>query len=88
MIGMRMREHDRIGMEPLKFSQPIKAAVDYHICAAVRNHQGRVHAMPSRPLLYLTARAEEGQFHREKLAFLRVRRRATAFYPRSAMITL
>jgi hypothetical protein len=26
--------------------------------------------MPSRPLLYLTARAEELQFHQEKLGFL------------------
>jgi hypothetical protein len=35
MIRMRVREHDRPRMQPLKVSQPIKAAIDHHIGAAI-----------------------------------------------------
>src|SRR5437016_10691176 len=63
MIRMRVREHDRLRMQPLKFSQPIKAAIDHHIGAAIRDHRRGTHGMPSRALLDLTARAKERQFH-------------------------
>ena len=66
VIGMRVREHDRARTQPLKFSKPIKAAIDHHIGAAAGDHQRRVHVMPSRPLLNLTARAEKYQVHLEK----------------------
>jgi hypothetical protein len=46
-------------MQPLEFPEPIEAAINHHIDAAIRDHQRRMHAMPSRPLLNLTARAEE-----------------------------
>ena len=58
-----MREHDRAGIYAFQFSQPIKAAIDHHIGAAIRDHQRGMHAMPSRALLDLTARAKERQFH-------------------------
>jgi len=64
VVGMRVREHNRAGMHPLKFSQPIKAAIDHYIGAAVRNHQRSVHTVPSCSLLDLAACAEESQFHR------------------------
>jgi len=35
MIGMRMRQHDRVGIQSLKFSQPIKTAVNHHPGAPV-----------------------------------------------------
>src|SRR4026209_1225755 len=69
VIRMRVREHDRARLRPFKFPQPIKAAVDHHIRAAIGDHQRSVHMMPTRPLLYLTARAEERQFHQESLVF-------------------
>jgi hypothetical protein len=69
VIGMRVREHDRPRMQPLKFSQPIKAAIDHHVGTAIRDHQRSVHTMASRPLLNLTTRAKERQFHRRTLIF-------------------
>src|SRR5438309_10226857 len=63
MLRMRVREHDRLRMQPLKLSQTIKAAIDHHIGIAIRDHQRGMHAMPSRALLDLTARAKERQFH-------------------------
>src|SRR6266567_5249479 len=52
-------------MQPLKFPEPIEAAIDHHIRGAIRDHQRGMHTMPSRSLLNLTARAEECQFHQE-----------------------
>jgi hypothetical protein len=66
---VRVREHDRPRMQLLKFPQPIKAAIDHDIGAAIRDHQGSVHTMVSRPLLDFTARAEEREFHPESLVF-------------------
>jgi hypothetical protein len=63
MIGMRMGEHDRARLQSLKFSQPILAAVDHHVGAAIRNHERSVHTMPARPSIDLPARAEKCQFH-------------------------
>ena len=63
VVGMRMCEHDRVRMQPLKFSKPIKAAIDHHACAAIRHEQRSVHAMPPGSRLDLTARAEEREFH-------------------------
>ena len=34
MIRMRMGEHNRVGLQAIKFSQPIQAAIDHHIRAA------------------------------------------------------
>jgi hypothetical protein len=59
MIRMRMGEHNRVGLQAIKFSQLIQAAIDHHIRAAIRDHQRGMHTMPSRSLLNLTARAEE-----------------------------
>ena len=73
MVGMRMCKHDRARMQALKFPEPIEAAIDHHIGAAIRDHQRSMHSMPSRPLLNLTARAEERQFHGGKfILFLTV----------------
>jgi hypothetical protein len=66
---MRVREHDRIWMQPLKFPQPIKAAIDHHVRAAIRDHQRGMPMMPSRPLLNLAAGAEEREFHLGRLVF-------------------
>ena len=46
--------------------QPIKAAVDHHTRTAMRNQQRSVHAMPARPRLDFTTRAEKRQVHWEK----------------------
>src|SRR5207248_10491334 len=63
VVRMRMGEYDSLRMQPLEFSQPIKAAIDHDIGTAIRDHQRNVHAMASRPLFDLTACAEECQFH-------------------------
>src|SRR5207249_10651892 len=63
VIRMRMGEHDRVGMQPLKFPQPIKAAVDHHAYAAIRCEQRSVHAMPPGSRLDLAACSEEAEFH-------------------------
>src|SRR5947207_5659274 len=63
VVGMRVCEHDRVRMQPLKFSKPVKAAIDHHACAAIRHEQRSVHAMPPGSCLDLTARAEEREFH-------------------------
>jgi hypothetical protein len=39
VIRMRVCKHDRAGAQPLKFSQPIKAAINHHIAPAVGNEQ-------------------------------------------------
>jgi hypothetical protein len=48
VIGMCVREHDRIGIKLLKFSELIEAAIDHHLCAAIRDQQRAMHAMPPR----------------------------------------
>ena len=63
---MRVREHDRARVKPLKFPQPIEAAIDHHVRAAVGHQQRCMHSMPSRACLNLTACAEKRQFHLEK----------------------
>ena len=57
MIGMRVREHDRPGADAFQFSQPIKTAIDHHICTAIRNQQRRMHPMSPRARVDLAARA-------------------------------
>ena len=42
VIGMRVREHDRPGAHAFQFSQPIKTAIDHHVCTAIRNQQRRM----------------------------------------------
>jgi hypothetical protein len=64
---MGMREHDRAGMQPLKFSQPIEAAIDHHIGVTMRDHQRCVHPMPPRPFLDLAPSPEECELHSERL---------------------
>jgi hypothetical protein len=66
---MRVREHDRARVKPLKFPQPIEAAIDHYVRAAVGHKQRCMHAMPSRARLDLAACAEERQFHQESLVF-------------------
>src|SRR5438067_9975394 len=66
---MRVSEHDRSGVQALKFSQPIKTAIDHHFCTAIRNQQRSVHAMAPCAHVDLAARAYELQFHRESLVF-------------------
>ena len=39
VIRMRVCKHDRAGTQPLKFSQPIKAAINHHIGPAVADEQ-------------------------------------------------
>jgi hypothetical protein len=56
-------------MQPLKFSQPIKATIDHHVRAAVGHKQRCMHAMASRARLDLAACAEERQFRQESLVF-------------------
>ena len=63
VVGMRVCEHDRVRMQPLKFSKPIKAAIDHHACAVIRHEQRSVHAMPPGSRVDFTARAEEREFH-------------------------
>src|SRR2546427_11388088 len=60
---MRVREHDRTGTHPLELSQPIKAAIDHHTRAKMRNQQRRMHAMPPSARLDLTTRTENSQVH-------------------------
>ena len=60
---MRVGERDRVRVQSLKFSEPIKAAIDHHLCAAIRDEQRSVHAMLRRARFDLAARAEEGEFH-------------------------
>jgi hypothetical protein len=60
---MGVREHDRPRMQPLKFSHPIKAAINHHIGTAIRNHQRSMHTMPSRALFDFTARNEKRKLH-------------------------
>jgi hypothetical protein len=66
---MRVCEHDGVGMQPLKFPQPIEAAIDHYARAAVGHKQRCMHAMPSHARLHLAACAEERQFHQESLVF-------------------
>ena len=61
---MRVREHDRPRVNPLKFPQPIEAAIDHYVCTAVRDQQRGVHPVPSRARLDFAARAEKRQVHR------------------------
>jgi hypothetical protein len=67
---MRVREHNCARVQPLKFSQPIKSAIDHHARAAVAHQQRCVHPMPARAHLDLAARAEKSQFHQETLVLL------------------
>src|SRR5436305_13864227 len=66
VVRMRMCEHDRVRMQPLKFSKPVKAAIDHHACTAIRHEQRSMHAMPPSTRLDLTARAEEREFHSKR----------------------
>jgi hypothetical protein len=66
VVRMRMRKHDRAGMQPLKFSQPIEAAVNHHGRATMGNQQRSVHAMPPRPRCDLAPCTKEGEFHRTR----------------------
>src|SRR5436190_11508424 len=70
VIGMRVREHNRARIDAFEFPQPIKTAIDHHVCIAIRYQQRRVHAMPPRPCLDLAACAEERQHHWKRLVFL------------------
>ena len=66
---MCVREHDRARIYAFQFSQPIKTAINHHVCSAMRNQQGGVHAVPSGARVDFTACAEKRQRHWEKLAF-------------------
>jgi len=33
--GVRVRENDRVGSEPFKPSEPIKAAINHHLCTTI-----------------------------------------------------
>src|SRR6266550_3087347 len=55
MIGMGVREHDRAGTDAFQFSQPIKTAIDHHICTAIRSQQRRMHTMSPRARVDLAA---------------------------------
>jgi hypothetical protein len=63
---MRVREHDRVRIHAFEFPQSIKVAADHHTRTAMRNQQRSVHAMPVRPRLDFTTRAEKRQVHWEK----------------------
>ncbi len=63
-----MREHDCVEMEPLKFSQPIKSAIDHHLLPAIGHQQRAVHMMSPRPRFDLSTGAEEREFHQETIA--------------------
>jgi hypothetical protein len=45
VVRMRVGEHNRAGMQPLEFSEPIKATVDHHIRVAIRDQERGVHRM-------------------------------------------
>jgi hypothetical protein len=71
MIRVRVRERDRVRIHAFEFPQPIKAGIDHHVCAAIRNQQRRMHPMSSRARVDFAARAEKPQRHGERLAFFR-----------------
>src|SRR6266498_5264157 len=60
---MPVREHNRTGTHPLELSQPVKAAIDHHTRAKMRNQQRRMHAMPPSARLDLATCAEKRQVH-------------------------
>src|SRR5205823_12945431 len=64
VIRMRVREHNRPWMQPLKFPEPIEATIDHHIRGAIRDHQRGMHTMASRARVDLAAGAKKRQFHR------------------------
>ena len=63
MVRVRVRENDRVGSEPFKPSEPIKAAINHHVGAAIRHEQRTVHAMPPRPRFDFPTRAEKRELH-------------------------
>ena len=65
VVWVRVRENDCIGSEPFKSSEPIKAAINHHLCTTIRDQQQTMHVMPPRPRLDLPARAQEHEFHRQ-----------------------
>jgi len=66
VVRMRMSEHDRVGMQPFKFPEPIEAAINHYAGVTVRHQQRAVHAMSPCPRCDLTARAKEDEFHRAR----------------------
>jgi hypothetical protein len=60
---MRVCEYDRARMQPLEFPQLIEAAINHHIGAPIRDHERRMHAVPSRALLDFTACTEKRKLH-------------------------
>jgi hypothetical protein len=57
VIGMRMRQHDRIGSQPSHSPQPVESAVDHHAAGAMPDQERRVHTMLAGPRLDLAASA-------------------------------
>ena len=70
VVRVRVRENDRAGSEPFKPSEPIKAAINHHLCATIPDQQRTVHAMPRRPRFDFPACAQEREFHRSTLILL------------------
>src|SRR6266496_3688864 len=63
VVRMRMGEHDRVGMQPFKFPEPIETAINHHAGATIRHQQGAVHAMPPRSCVDFATRAEKCEPH-------------------------
>ena len=63
---MRVREDNGVRMQPLKFSQPIKAAINHHFGAAIGHEQRSVHSMAARPRFDFAAGAQKGELHQER----------------------
>jgi hypothetical protein len=64
VIGMRMRQHDRVGSQPPKPPQPVESAVDHHAPAAVRDQERSMHTVLAGPHRDLAAGAEKLEMHR------------------------
>jgi len=63
VVRMRVGEHDRVGMQPFKFPEPIETAINHHAGATIRYQQRAVHAMPPRSYVDFATRAEKCEPH-------------------------
>src|SRR5438067_5434547 len=71
---MRMGKHDRLGLQPFKFSEPIESAINHHAGVTIRHQQRAMHAMPPRSCVDLRTRAEKCELHQARESFPSVMR--------------
>lgn len=63
MIGVGMRDHDRIGIPRSCFVQPIASTINHHLATSIADGHHRMLAMIGRSGFDVAARSKKDQFH-------------------------